>query len=208
MVEGGPAIVLGVVSKFGTEVTRVKALETLVSVDVTEGDHESLHSIIVLVDNAASKDHTVRAEAAQITWPVLRARDSRAVNDKFVGRLVKSRCSLERSHIGTMTELCLGIAAHNLVVLDQREPVLALFIIAERFHGSLEHRVVQAEARQESLQVVHPEEVRVVVDLTFREHIRQSLVDVFNALPELSLLLMGCHFVEGCGLMQCRVLLQ
>lgn len=98
-----------------------------------------------------------------------------------------------------MAKLSLCITAHNLVILNERIPVLSLLLTAHRVHYRLEHGVVKTHSGQEPLHVVHPEEVRVLINLRLQQHIRQILVDVLDSLPKVSLHFMGCHFEEVTG---------
>jgi len=99
MVECRPAIVLREVANFWAKISALDSWQPFPGFSVTDLNHERLHTVVVLIDEASSKDDCVARETTEITWPVLVCSDGRRVDDPFILGLVQSRSGLKTSYI-------------------------------------------------------------------------------------------------------------
>jgi hypothetical protein len=109
----------------------------------------------------------VGAEATHITGPVFCTRQSRRVDHELISSEVKGGSGLELCNIRAVSELSLGIAPDNLVILNQGHPVLQLFFVTKNADSRLEHTVTEANTRQETLKRGHPKDIGGLHDLRF-----------------------------------------
>ena len=64
MIELSPAIVFTLVTKFGSHITSMDTFQSLKSVDVTQLNHKSINTIIVLTTNTPRKNYRMCGESA------------------------------------------------------------------------------------------------------------------------------------------------
>ena len=83
-----PAIIFGVVADLGAEVAAFDTFTDLPSGNISDLNHEGLHTIVLLIDNQSGEDDGMTCEATEITRPVLGSTDVRRINDELISGLV------------------------------------------------------------------------------------------------------------------------
>ena len=184
------------IAEFWAEVTALYAGLNLPSFDVSDLHHEGLYAEVALVDDEAGKDDGVACESAKVARPVLGRSDGWSVNHQLVRGFVKCGSSLNSPNIRAVTKFSLGVAPKNIKILDLRYPLGLLIGVAKVLDGYTEHRTMQMDCGEETLEVGSPIDVRRD-DQGNVEEVRFVLrVKHIDSLPEVLLLLVGSQIVE------------
>ena len=208
VVESGPTVVLREVALLGTEVTSLHTGQVLPGVQVAELNHEWLDAVVHLVDLKSGKDNSMRSVTSQITRPVLGRCKSGAVDHKLIRGLVQSGSGLNASDVGAVTELSLGVATPDPGLLDEGHPFLLLLFGGESLHGKIEHGVLETHTREQTLELVSPPMIRVLIRLEVVEVlVGVVLEDERYSLHHVVLHLLRSHLVEFMSVVQHLVLL-
>ena len=126
VVEEEETVVHGVVTELGTDVANVDVVERLVGLEVADLDAEGSRSIGLALDDELRHDDCVVGSAAQRTDPPLACCEVGRVDGEGLVVLVPCGSRLEAADVGAVTQLCLRIAADDLVVVGLGEPLLLL----------------------------------------------------------------------------------
>jgi hypothetical protein len=135
VVEEQETIVHGVVTEFGANVTNVDVLERLVGLQIADLDAEGSRAVGLALDDQLRHDDCVVGSAAQRTNPPFACREMRRVDGEGFVVLVPGGGCLETTNVGAVAQLCLRIAADDLVVVGFGEPYFLLLggtLLAER----------------------------------------------------------------------------
>jgi hypothetical protein len=126
VVEEEEAVVHGVVTELGTDVANVDVLERLVGLEIADLDAEGGRAVRLALDDQLRHDNCVVGSAAQRTNPPFACREMGRVDGEGLVVLVPCGGRLEAADIGAVAQLCLRIAADDLVVVGLGEPLLLL----------------------------------------------------------------------------------
>jgi hypothetical protein len=122
VVEEQEAIVHGVVTEFGANVTNVDVLEWLVGLQIADLDAEGSRAVGLALDDQLRHDDCVVGSAAQRTNPPFARREMGRVDGEGLVVLIPGGGCLETTDVGAVAQLCLRIAADDLVVVGFGEP--------------------------------------------------------------------------------------
>lgn len=160
LVEQKEAVVHCVVTKLGTNVTNVDVLERLVCLQITDLDAEGRGSVGLAVDDELRHNYRVVGCAAERADPPLTGRQMRRVDCEGLVVGVPGSSSLKTTDVGTMAKLSLSIAADDLVVVGQSEPLLLLFGRSLSLKSDLEMALVCIDEGDASIHTLNMESWR------------------------------------------------
>ena len=108
-------------------------------IKVPNRNNKWLYTVVSLIGNAAGKYNSMRSLNAKIAGPELCCFDRRRVDDELFCLEVVCGGSFEASDIRSVAKLCLGIAANDFPVVDQRSVIAGLLFTSELRDCHREH---------------------------------------------------------------------
>lgn len=114
MVETNVAVVHGVVADLSSQFAHLDSHERNVGVQTSDGNQVRLHSIIIAVDDAASKYDSVGCVAPEHASPDFGGALAGRVDNELVRGHVERGCGLKTSDIRAVGHFRLDVAAENL----------------------------------------------------------------------------------------------
>lgn len=150
LIKGAPSIIFAVVANLWAKITTLNTLKWHPGVQVSYLNEEWHDSIVIIFDNQPCKNHSMRAEISQITWPPLCGCKWWGMNDKLICFLVKGSSGLDSLNIRPMANFCLSICSHDFHLLLEWLPLFPLLVghhvpNSERKHSVVEDTHVLAE---------------------------------------------------------------
>lgn len=127
----------------GSDISDLNAREGLVVVKGAKRDYKDMGTIIFTLDKDPGLDDCVSAERTEASDPPLGCCEGCAVDLPLVGLLDKCGSGLELGQVGSVTQLCLGVATDNLELLCGRDPLFDLLLGSLRCDDRDECTVMQ-----------------------------------------------------------------
>lgn len=97
-----------------------------------DGDHKDMGPIVLASNDQLGLDDSMSADGTETSDPPLCGREGCTVDLPFIRLLHKSGGGLELGKVGSVTQLCLGVASDNLVLFCERNPLFNLLIASLR----------------------------------------------------------------------------
>lgn len=118
--KGGPTVILTRVAKFRAQISSLNAWESLISIKISELNHEAVDTVLLAIDHQFAEARCMGCKPTQISRPPLGRGRCRTIDHKFVSGSVKGRSSFQGGDIGSVTELSLAIATQDLMFSNER----------------------------------------------------------------------------------------
>ncbi|KAI7515060.1 acyl-CoA oxidase [Hortaea werneckii] len=144
LVEEQVAIVHGVVAELGTDIADVDVLQRLVSVQVTDLDHEGVGAVGLASNDELGHDDGMVGGAAERANPPLAGGQGRGVDGEGLVVGIPGGGGLQPADVGAVAELGLSVTADVAVLLGVAQEALVLLGGALVAQGDEEHALVQA----------------------------------------------------------------
>jgi hypothetical protein len=125
------------VTELRTNITNIYVLHGLVGLHVANLHHEGVRAIVLSTDEKLSHDHGMVGSAAERANPPLGGSECGGVDGEGLVLGIPGSGSLETANVGSVTQLGLGIATDDLVLLGALKEVLVLFGAALFAEGDL-----------------------------------------------------------------------
>lgn len=127
------------VAVLGSDVTKFNTFAWFPSFQISDLNHEGLHTVVFSFGNAASEYDGVGAEVAEVTRPKLSSSYARSMNHKLVSLLVPDGSGLYAGNVGTVADFGLSIATNNVEMLLWCLPSCLLFITGKFSYRITKH---------------------------------------------------------------------
>ena len=99
------------------------------------------------------------------------------MNNELVGIAVECRRGFNACDVGAMAKLGLSVATPDGGVMNQRHPLLALFLIGQGVERGIVHSQRESNTRSESLEVVEPPNLGVLLGTVVGEEFLLVVVE-------------------------------
>ena len=129
LIKWTPSIVFRLVTNFRTEIAALYSGSDFPCVNVSYLDHESLDTIVIIINEEASKDNSMTCEATEIAWPVFSCSYVWGMNDELICIFIQSCRSLKTRHIWTVPDFSLSVASQNINISDHWKPSSLLLLV-------------------------------------------------------------------------------
>lgn len=127
----------------GSDISNLNSRERLMVVKGAKRDHKDVSAIIFTLNKDPSLHDGMGTQSAQTSDPPLGSRERCAVDLPLVGLLDKGGSGLELGQVGSVAQLCLGVASDNLELFCRRDPLFDLLLGSLRCNDGDEGAVVQ-----------------------------------------------------------------
>lgn len=127
----------------GSDISNLNTREGPVVVKGAKRDHKDVSAIIFTLDKDPSLYDGMGTKSTQTSDPPLGSRERCAVDLPLVGLLDKGGSGLELGQVGSVAQLCLGVASDDLKLFCGRDPLFDLLLGPLRCDDRDEGAVVQ-----------------------------------------------------------------
>lgn len=127
----------------GSDISDLNTREGLMVIKGAKRDHKDVSAIIFTLNKDPGLYDGMGTKSTQTTDPPLGSRERCAVDLPLVSLLDKSGSGLELGQVGSVAQLCLGVASDDLELFCGRDPLFDLLLGSLRCDDRDEGAVVQ-----------------------------------------------------------------